>query len=160
MASIKQCKMLSARSKEAGMEYNFDDFKDLENGEVDDKIKEIEKFARDGETVGSKVKGSVAQQVANDQAEREKGSSKVPAERPKELNGFRFGMAYKIVRENWTGKEIEHQKDLFIKQIVNEYELTMEAEEAVTASSSPCKDCDRENTDFCINRCKVSQGAA
>ena len=44
MATIRQCKMLSARAREAGMQYDFDSFKDLQNGEVDDKIKEIEAY--------------------------------------------------------------------------------------------------------------------
>ena len=114
MATVKQLNMLCAKARAAGMEFDREAAKDLDNGEIDAKIAEIEKFARDGQTVGSKV----------------------PAERPKELNGMRFGMAYKIVREKWNSFELKSMEGQFLHEVVDEYNRSMKAEEAVMASSS------------------------
>lgn len=114
MATIKQCKMLAARSSQAGMEYDFEAFKPLENGEVDDKLAEIEKFAQDGRTVGSKVE--VKQQS--------------------EYNGQRAGMVYKLVCERVSEKWREAHPLLFVEMCVAEYQLAIQVEEAIKASSS------------------------
>ncbi|GAH66627.1 unnamed protein product, partial [marine sediment metagenome] len=114
MATIKQCKLLAAKSKEAGMEYDFESFKELENGEVDDKLAEIEKFRIERKVVGTqkKVKPTT------------------------ELNGMRFGMVYKIIREMWTTEQLRTQRAAFEKAVITEYNLVTEIEEALVASSS------------------------
>jgi len=113
MATLKQMKMLAARAAEAGMELDFESTKELTNGDVDAKIKEIEEFA-------AKPKEASAEKAAAPKTE---------------LNGFRFGMAYKIVREKYSGYEIKTITERFIRDVVDEYNLTMKAEEAVLASS-------------------------
>ncbi len=115
--------MLLARSKEAGIDAKWEDFEDLENGQVDEKL---EKIAACQNTKDMKPKEKVAPQKS-------------------ELNGARFGMAYKIVREYWPDQDIKRQRADFIKAVVNEYKLTIEAEEAVKASSSSCSTCDNGN---------------
>ena len=113
MATIKQMKMLAAKCKQAGMEYDFDSFKELENGEVDDKLAEIEKFARDGQTVGSKA-----------------------AVKQSEFNGQRLGMIQKIVLQNHNIRwSLENQAD-FKKEVNDLYQLVCDTEEAVKAASS------------------------
>ena len=112
MATIKQMKMLAARAKEAGMKYDFEDFKDLTNGMVDEELAKIEKFAQDGKAVGSKR----------------------PIEQPKELNGQRFGMVYKIVIDRVGHAWKDENKDRFMEEVVEEYWLATATENMIAIS--------------------------
>lgn len=135
MASIKQCKMLCARSQEAGMEYDFDSFKDLENGEVDDKIKEIEAFAEKQKEEAAKAKGRPAEKSASNQTKQEKGSSKNIGAPHKHINDVRFGMCCKLTIQD-KGIEwcLEHKAD-FEELVVELYNTVAGAESALSAPS-------------------------
>jgi len=128
MATNKQCKMLLARAKEAGMPLTWDQCDPLENGEVDAMIDKIKAYKKPEETPqGANIGGQGRQ-----------------------LNGQRAGMVYKIVRDNWTDKEITANKKEFIAQVVKEYNLASEVEAAITAASSslfPTKD--KHTCDYC-----------
>ena len=114
MATIKQCKLLAARCKEVGKAYDFEAFKDLNNGEVDEEIEAIKKWAN---AAG-------------------KSSSPEAKKQPVELNGQRFGMCYKIVTDE-VGQAWKFQnEEMFIKYVAQEYKLATEAEEAVKSASS------------------------
>lgn len=105
--------MLAARARDAGMDVEFESFKDLDNGEVDEKIKEIESFAGAKEVA---QKGVTAPEVS-------------------EVNGARFGMVYKIVRDYWMDQEIERDPKRFEDAVVAEYERATKTAAAVAASS-------------------------
>ncbi len=117
MATIKQCKLLAARCKEVGKAYDFEAFKDLNNGEVDEEIEAIKKWAN---AAG-------------------KSSSPEAKKQPVELNGQRFGMVYKIVIDRVGHPWKLAQQEDFIKEVVAEYQLATKAEEAVKSASSSTK---------------------
>ncbi len=113
MASIKQMKMLAIRCKQAGMEYDFDSFKELENGDVDKKLEEIAKFARDGQTVGSKI-----------------------AVKQSEFNGQRLGMIQKLIIQSHNLSWCLMNQAEFKKEVNDLYQLVCDTEEAVKSASS------------------------
>ena len=114
MATVKQLKMLAARAKQVGMEWDFDSCKDLDNGDIDKKLEEIASY-----------------NPPKEKPLREKEVRKV-----EEINGARFGMVYKIVTERVGVYWKQQDKEAFIKRVVDEYNLATEAEAAVAASSS------------------------
>ena len=117
MANDKQIKMLLAKSRAAGKTAKWDDFKDMENGEIDVLVKELDVLAK-----------------KNPEPTKPENVDAVA-----ELNGPRFGMVYKLVVETtgWAWKQ-DHP-DRFIKRVVAEYELATKAERAVIAALSPSK---------------------
>src|SRR3990167_1587769 len=114
MATIKQCKMLAARSKQAGIGYDFEAFKDLDNGEVDEKLCEIEEFA-------------------NKQKPQEQAQVEPKAEC---LNNVRFGMACKLVIQEAGYLWCLQNTETFCERVEQLYELLNQAEVYVSASLS------------------------
>lgn len=114
MATNKQCKMLLARSKEAGMPAKWEDFEELDNGDVDVQLEAIKAYA-------AKHKGEQKKEAAPETTE---------------INGARFGMVYKIVNDRVSLEWRKDNLELFLARIVEEYCLATKAEEAVKASSS------------------------
>ena len=83
MATIKQMKMLAARARDAGVEWNFDDGKELENGEIDAKLEEFSRQKQLQEAQQAKVAGE--QKRFNHHLSRV------------DFDSVRFGLACKLV---------------------------------------------------------------
>lgn len=114
MATNKQVKMLLARSKAAGMEASWEDFEDLENGAVDDKLKEIEEFGKKG----------------TPQPEKKETSQ------PVQINNVRLGLACKLVLQKCEVAWAIENPDKYVTRVKEVYALLNKAEAAVAASSS------------------------
>lgn len=107
LATIKQCKMLVARAREAGMKLEFDACKELENGEVDDMLEKIKNYKRPHKKESAE-KSEVSEQ---------------------QINGQRFGMCYKLVLDNVGYKWRDENVEEFIDKVADEYMLATRAEE-------------------------------
>jgi len=113
MATIKQCKMLAARSKAAGMEYDFERFKELTNGDVDAELQEIEDY------------------IAQSQRPVQKQQKKQP-----EFSQIRLGMAEKLVIQSYPLKWCLENPTEFKRTVRELYELLSDTEGEVCASLS------------------------
>ena len=111
-------KMLAARAKEAGMELDFDSTKELSNGEIDLKIKEIEAFA---------------------QVKREEKARDVPVVKS-EFNKIRFGLACKLVVQEKGIKWCNESGLDFLNTAIKLYETFSNAEDVAQATPSPSPD--------------------
>ena len=114
MATIKQVKMMVARSAAVGMDYDWEALKALDNGQVDEKLQEIEAH-------------SSKKQVVTD--------IRTITIKPN-FNVVRFGMCCKLVAgdkpiRNWLADCVEYRKE--VEEL---YVLLTELEEKLIASSS------------------------
>lgn len=106
--------MLAAKSIAAGIKYNWDEFKDLENGEVTEKAEALDEMAQE------RVK------VPSDQEPSKKT----------EINGQRFGMCVKLVVDHYNLPYILQETEEFENSVKVLYNIVTKAEEAVGAASS------------------------
>ncbi len=113
MATNKQCGMLTAKAKLAGMPLEWDDCKKQENGEVDDMLVKIAKFAADGKAVGTKEE----------------------AVQPAKFDGNNFGIALKSVLQHMNETNNNIPELAALRMIQDRYNLAQKAREAVNSAS-------------------------
>ena len=114
MATNKQCGMLTARAKAAGMPLEWDTCKKMQNGEVDDMLAEIAKFAADGKAVGTK-------------AEPQQNAA---------FDGNNFGIALKSVLHYMNERNENLPENKAVETVLDRYDLAQKAREAVNSASS------------------------
>ena len=106
--------MLVARSKAAGIDYDYKEFKDLDNGQIDKKLEEIAEIA-------AKQKAN----VAPDEAKHTAG-----------FNVVRYGMCCKlVVADIGLNFSIKAPAE-FREKVVELYNIISEVEADLSASSS------------------------
>lgn len=106
MATIKQCKLLSARAQEAGIEWKFEDGRDLSNQEIDEKLAHF-----------AKVK------LENDKVEAKQ-------EEPIKVDSVRFGLACKVVLQKYEHFDVIDEKK-FVERVQRVYDVMSVAERKI-----------------------------
>ncbi len=112
MATEKQAKMLAARSKAAGIPYDFEALLKLENGDVDKKLAEIA------------AKTEIRQAVES------------VKEAPKQtIDKIRFGLAAKLVVQQYNLDWCIQAPVAFTEKVKSLYDVLMLAEAGISSST-------------------------
>jgi len=109
MATKQQIKMLLARSKEAGIQAEWSDFADMDNGQIDIELAKIAEIRNSGETAVSKE----------------------AHKRPTLFNELRYGMCCKIICAKHELSDIFNNRAQLEIEIAHLYNIISEAERNV-----------------------------
>ena len=135
MANVKQLNMLSAKAKQADMEFDREATKALENGDV---TALVDKF-----NAAIIAKGTIPYGLEGDELEAAKAAitkqPQQPEKKPQQQSEFspvRLGMAEKLVLQEGSIKYLIANPTEFKKRVGDLYQLLSEAEEEVRTSFS------------------------